>query len=362
MKRIIGLLALLSAYAASAQHREIDFAHDNLPALMEKAKTTGKMIFVDCYTTWCGPCKYMSKEVFTQDSIADFFNSHFINLKMDMEKGEGPAINTRYDVGAYPTFLLLDGDGNLVYKFVGGMEAGPFMEKIREGMDPANRIAEMLRRYKEGDRSRQLMRDYILEALKMKEIARGKELAHEYFSMLDRKERAGKENWFMFGENNYSRELSDIHSEHFNYLLEHWKDFAAVQGKDVVDKKISGVFRKLAGYCLRGYYQKSFTWNKAAFDRYRQLINGTQTPDKKDLLVMMDIAQAACERDSIKVLDLMADNIAGFDSRNMDITFDLLSMFPAYKRKAAPRWMEIMQAVAAHSKNPHLVSHVKTYL
>ncbi len=362
MKRIIGCLLLLTALNAPAQNREISFAHSDVPAVLARAKAEGKMVFVDCYTEWCVPCKYMSKQIFTQDSVADFFNSHFINLKMDMEKGEGPAMLKQYAVGAFPTFLLLDGEGKLVYKFVGGMEAAPFLEKIREGMDPANRIASMLRRYNEGDRSHELMRDYIWEALKMKEAPRAQELEREYFNMLTPKQRAAKENWFMFGENNYSRELSDMHSENFNYLVEHWRDFAAVQGKQVVNDKISGVFRKLTGYTFRGWYQKRFAYNKADFDHYRRQIKGTQLPDKKDLLVMMDMAQAACEKDSLKVLDLMADNIGKFESKNIDITFDFFFLYPHYRKNESPRWREVMEAVVAHSKNPNLVRHVKSLL
>lgn len=362
MKRLIAGLLLLHAMTGLAQNREIAFAHNDVPAVMARAKAEKKMVFVDCYTEWCGPCKYMSKSVFTQDSVADFFNTNFVNLKMDMEKGEGPDMRKQYAVGAYPTFLLLDGDGKLVYKFVGGMEAAPFLAKVREGMNPANRIASMLKRYNEGDRSHELMRDYIWEALKMKEVKRAQELEREYFNMLTPKQRAAKENWFMFGENNYSRELSDMHSENFNYLVEHWRDFAAVQGKKVVDEKISAVFRKLTGYTFRGWYQKGIPYDAADFVRYRKQIRGTKTPDKKDLLVMMDMAQAACEKDTVKVLHLMAGNIAKFDSKNMDITFDFFSLYPHHRGKSVPEWRTIMEAVAEHSKNPNLVRHVKSLL
>jgi thiol-disulfide isomerase/thioredoxin len=362
MKKILAGVLLLTAMNSAAQNREIIFAHSDVPAVMAKAKAEKKLVFVDCYTEWCVPCKFMSNKVFTQDSVADFFNTNFINLKMDMEKGEGPAMLKQYTVGAFPTFLLLDSDGKLVYKFVGGMEAGPFLEKVREGMNPANRIASMMKRYNEGDRSHELMRDYIWESLKMMEKKRAQELEHEYFTMLTPKQRAAKENWFMFGENNYSRELSDMHSENFNYLVEHWRDFAAVQGKKVVDEKISGVFRKLTGYTFRGWYQKSIPYEKADFDRYRKQIKGTQVPDKKDLLVMMDMAQAACEKDSAKVLNLMADNIAKFDSKNMDITFDFLSFYPNYRAKTIPRWKSIIETVAEHSQNPNLVRHAKSLL
>ena len=76
-------------------------------------------IFIDCYTSWCAPCKQMDKEIFTLKEIGDLFNGHFINWKIDMEKGEGPALKEKYNVGAFPTLLWTDSEGNLLHKKVG---------------------------------------------------------------------------------------------------------------------------------------------------------------------------------------------------------------------------------------------------
>ena len=362
MKIIYWLPLLLLLNPVYSQNREINFEHKDLPGIIARAKAENKLVFVDCYTEWCGPCKQMSKYVFTLDSIADFFNSRFINLKLDMEKGEGPEAGKKYKVGAYPSFLIFDGEGNLLYKFVGGLSAPEFMKKIRTGIDPENEIVKIWRRYNAGDRSHQLMRDYIWESLKMLERKPAQELALEYFNLLTPAERTAKENWFLFGENHYSRELSDMNSHNFNYIVDNWKAFAAVQGKDVVDQKISAVFRKMTGYCLRGYYQKDFGYNKEDFARYRKQIKRTHVPDKKDLLVMMDIAEAACKKDSSKVVNLLADHVGKFNSDNMNIVFDFISFIPAYKKKDFPRWIEVIKETVAHSKNPNLVGHAKTYL
>lgn len=362
MKIACLLPLLMFLHPVFSQNREINFEHENLPGIIARAKAASKLVFVDCYTEWCGPCKQMSKHVFTIDSIADFFNSRFINLKLDMEKGEGPEAGKKYKVGAYPSFLIFDGEGTLLYKFVGGMEAAEFMKKIRTGIDPDNEIAKIWRRYNAGDRSHQLMRDYIWESLKMLERKPAQELALEYFNLLTPAERTAKENWFLFGENHYSRELSDMNSHNFNYLVDNWKAFAAVQGKEVVDQKIAGVFRKMTGYCLRGYYQKTFGYNKEDFARYRRQIKRTRVPDKADLMVMMDIAEAACKTDSGRVVDLLADNVGKFKSENIDIVFDFLWFIPPHKRKEFPRWMEVIKEAAAHSNNPNLVKHAKTYL
>lgn len=89
----------------------------------ETGKKEKKLIFVDCYTSWCGPCKMLAKNVFTQDKVADFYNTEFVCVKMDMEKGEGPALAKKYEVQAFPTLLYIDSKGELKHCVVGMQDA-----------------------------------------------------------------------------------------------------------------------------------------------------------------------------------------------------------------------------------------------
>ena len=88
--------------------------------VLHKAKEEGKMLFIDCYTSWCGPCRMMATQVFPQKKVGDYFNEHFVSFKIDMEKGEGPELKNKFSVRAYPTFLFLDGDGKEINRIVGG--------------------------------------------------------------------------------------------------------------------------------------------------------------------------------------------------------------------------------------------------
>ena len=67
-----------------AQNRSIEFREGNWEQMLKMAKKEKKMIFVDCYTSWCGPCKMLAKNIFTQDSVADFYNVNFICFQIDM--------------------------------------------------------------------------------------------------------------------------------------------------------------------------------------------------------------------------------------------------------------------------------------
>src|SRR3954471_13635384 len=98
MKRIsIFLTVIFLASAALAQNRSIEFDHGTFAELLARAKKENKMIYIDCYTSWCGPCKWMAKNVFTNDTVADFYNNNFVNAKIDMEKGEGIELAQKYD-------------------------------------------------------------------------------------------------------------------------------------------------------------------------------------------------------------------------------------------------------------------------
>ena len=83
------ILLFWGTFSVNAQNRSIRFLDDNWNIVLKKAERTGKLIFVDCYTSWCGPCQTLAKEVFTLDSVADFFNRHFLCVKLDIEKGKG---------------------------------------------------------------------------------------------------------------------------------------------------------------------------------------------------------------------------------------------------------------------------------
>ena len=122
------IASIRTAQEKETNTRQISFDKSNWNALLAKAKKENKLIFLDAYTEWCRPCIQMAKDVFTLDIVADFYNENFINVSMDMEKGEGPELVKKYKVQAYPAFLYINGDGKLVHRDGGYQEAPEFIE------------------------------------------------------------------------------------------------------------------------------------------------------------------------------------------------------------------------------------------
>lgn len=98
----------------------ITFKSMTLEKAQKEAMKSGKLIFIDAYTDWCGPCKRMAATSFKDPAVGKLFNANFINLKIEMEKNpEGPGIARKYGVKAYPTLIIIDGTGKVVKQTIG---------------------------------------------------------------------------------------------------------------------------------------------------------------------------------------------------------------------------------------------------
>ena len=126
MKKLLLLIpALLFSVLGFSQG--IEFEHGTIKEVLEKAAQTNKPIFIDVYTTWCGPCKMMDKDIFPLDEIGKVYNEGFICYHIDAEKGEGISFAKKYEVRAYPTYLFIKADGTLFFRAIGSTDAKTFI-------------------------------------------------------------------------------------------------------------------------------------------------------------------------------------------------------------------------------------------
>jgi len=106
----------------------IQFFSGTWKEALKKAKNENKIIFLDAYATWCGPCKMMKRKTFTDKAVADFYNQNFVSLAVDMEKGEGPALASKFNVTSYPSLIYIRSDGSAIGKAVGFHQPKAFIE------------------------------------------------------------------------------------------------------------------------------------------------------------------------------------------------------------------------------------------
>ena len=107
----------------------IQFFHGTWTEALAKAKKENKLIFLDAYASWCGPCKAMAKNTFTNEEVGAFFNKNFINMKMDMEKStEGPRLSKKFGLRAYPSLYFVNGNEEIKHNGLGYMKPTQLIE------------------------------------------------------------------------------------------------------------------------------------------------------------------------------------------------------------------------------------------
>ena len=252
MKRVFLCLALIAAMVmgAEAQNRSITFEQtQEWKKIVKKAKKEKKLIFIDCYTSWCGPCKMLASKVFTQDVVADYFNATFVNAKFDMEKDEdGVMLKDKYGVKAFPTLLFIDPvTQEAVHRMVGAGEAEWLIAGAKLANDPENNLSAMMKRYAAGERGADFLKQYLpaLASAYMEEEV-GK-VAAEYLNALSLDELATKDSWDLI--NKY---VSDPLSEPLKQVMANRDKFYAVAGQEVVDYKLEESIR-MAVLALAGW-------------------------------------------------------------------------------------------------------------
>lgn len=156
---VLFLIAAMSAGPVMSQG--IEFFHGSWEEALIEAQKQNKLIFVDCYTTWCGPCKRMARDVFPDAEVGEFYNQYFISVKMDMEKGEGPSFGKKYPVGAYPTLYYIKSDGEVVMVQRGARAAKDFIDLGKAALGRVDLSLDFRKAYESGDRSPEVVLNYV---------------------------------------------------------------------------------------------------------------------------------------------------------------------------------------------------------
>lgn len=130
MKKWILLLACLAGAAAATG--QVRFDTRSTDAVREEAVRTGKLVFIDLYATWCGPCRSMERQVFSREDVGLFMDDRFVAAKYDVDRSTGRELMRRYGQGAIPLYLVFTTEGELLGRIQGASDAETFMESLRK--------------------------------------------------------------------------------------------------------------------------------------------------------------------------------------------------------------------------------------
>lgn len=269
---ILATLLLLPAYA---QNRSIEFREGDWSGLLKTAAKKDKLIFLDCYTSWCGPCKMLAKNVFTNDTVADFYNRNFICVKMDMEKGEGPELAKKYKVAAYPTLLYVNGAGELVHNVTGYQSPSKLISEGSVALNGTETMSALTKRYDSGDRDDAFMRKYIGKLSKAYMPAQQEKVATEFINTFDDSRFYSRECWDIIVYN-----ISNPMSPVMKRVFRDRDRFYQIIARDTVDLFLDYTFRSRIGKYVWSK-PKSDKFNENDYNEYLKYVQGLSRWEKK---------------------------------------------------------------------------------
>lgn len=199
--------------------------------IQAKAKAGHKYIFVDCYATWCGPCKTMEQAVYPSKSVGDAFNKDFISVKLQMNRtqkddsnvkawyGTAQLLESTYRINQYPAFLFFDPEGRPVHKAIGYKGAEDFIQLAEDAKDPHKQYYAILRNFRPGK----------LDTAEEKSLARsffftdktlGGKLAFDYLRRIPKAQLGFPDNLYLMVIFRDNIQLSQLSRDYVNRLPE----------------------------------------------------------------------------------------------------------------------------------------------
>lgn len=203
------------------------FQHLTFEEALRQAEAENKKVFLDFYTSWCGPCKMMNNTVFPLKSVGDFFNEHFVSMRMDVEK-EGKNLAQKFGVNAYPTYFVINTDGSIYHKMIGGRTEVDLLNDLENVLnDRTMTLPYMDSVYNSGNMPRHMYRDYI-HAIAYIDKEKTKRLIDELRGKIGENEKLHPDNWAIV-------ENGTIGSDEYRFVVENQQAWRKSIGDEKVD-------------------------------------------------------------------------------------------------------------------------------
>ena len=296
MKKI--LLLACAALSMLPMFAQTNFRNISFDEAIQQAKAENKLVFIDFYTDWCGPCKKMAREVFPQKAVGDYFNANFVCIKLNAEK-EGKPQADRFKVTAYPTFLVLDADQNVKLDIKGAYPADDFVAKIKNELNPELSPERMKQRYDSGERTPELVNAYAMSLMEAKKEQEGFQVVNDYFNSLAESERLSADNAFLFTRYTVSLNdpKADFYLNHLNDLEEPLKQTATAHANRLLRAE-------LLSY-VSGYRFENKQYNEADYQALKTRITSIGLDKEYPYAPLFDLVECYAKGDERAYFDLL---------------------------------------------------------
>ncbi len=233
MKFLVCLLLMaLPASGFLFAQPSINFRTVSLAEAQTAAAKEHKLVLLMTYQSTCGHCEKMLNEVFPDTAIGNFYNANYVALKEDLlDKEKAQFYLKKFYITSFPTFIILNSSGELLYQFVGEFKKDEFIKQGRLALDPENQIPTVKSRFEMNKKDSVACYQYLLV------LSRGRlatqPVANQYFDANNKELEFTMPNWRII-----SMSVSDMESDVFKYMIAHQAEFGAVATQKKVDRKI----------------------------------------------------------------------------------------------------------------------------
>lgn len=279
---IIVVLCWVAGISATAQ---TNFRHLTFDEAIAEAKQEAKLVFIDFYTDWCGPCKMMARDVFPQKKVGDYLNAKFVCIKLNAEK-EGLEQAKRFEVKAYPTFLVLDTNEEVLLDIKGAMDADAFISKVESGLDPEWSPSSMESRFQAGERTPELVNRYVYSIMEQGKEKEGFKIIDDYFSSLTDSQRLDAANVFLYTR--YTQSWYDIKAK---FMVEHRDEFADILKHDI-SERINRLYHSAVVRYFSGYMFRENKFNEFDYDSLKKDVQYIDSKNAKSYAPMFRIIES----------------------------------------------------------------------
>jgi len=268
------LIFMFLSLQLKASAEGINFFNGTFAEAKAEAAKQHKLIFMDCFTTWCGPCNMMARDIFPRQDVGDYYNAHFVCIKVDMEKGEGLDIAKQFAVHGYPTYLFLDANGMLEHRTLGSRPAATFIEDGKKASDPDRNLLGQIEKFNRGIRDTASLVQLMATSYGIDNKLCERALT-AYWNAIPESQIVEKHNWDVFSsyENN-------MNSKAFQYVAEHKSEFAGY-GAETVNNilygKAAAEIRIAADTKDKVLFDKASAFVKTCKDKEVNVAAGTNT-------------------------------------------------------------------------------------